>query len=102
MPYKFTWSPNKNRTNRLDHEGVSFELAAQVWDDENRLIVHDRYDHDGFERLHAIGCTRDGGVLLVVHIEKGEDENGEEIIHILSARKADKRTVRRYFQQADE
>jgi uncharacterized DUF497 family protein len=100
MRYTFTWNPKKNRTNQRDHDGIDFDLASRVFYDADHLIEEDRIDEEGFERLHAIGRVPSGAVLLVVHIEKGEGENGEEIIHIISARKADHRAVRRYFQQA--
>jgi hypothetical protein len=42
-------------------------------------------------------------LLLVVHVCRTENENDkEEIIRIISAREADKRERRIYFQQADE
>ena len=54
----------------------------------------------GEQRWHAIGAI-EGAVLLVVHVCRMEDENGEEeIIRIISAREANKRERRIYVQQA--
>ena len=49
------------------------------------------------------GSTRAGfeAVLLVVHVYR-EDDNGEEIIRIISARAASKQNIRRYQEQKVE
>jgi uncharacterized DUF497 family protein len=57
---------------------------------------------DGDERWHAIGAA-EGAVLLVVHAYRMGNDNGEEeIIRIISAREANQRERRVYFQQAAE
>ena len=57
----------------------------------------------GETRWHAIGRARideqTSAVLLVVHAYR-EDEHGEEIIRIISARAAEKHEIRRYQEQA--
>jgi len=57
------------------------------------------------DELDAIGKAEiepgRGIVLLVVHIYR-EDDHGEEIIRIISARAAEKHEVRRYQEQANE
>jgi uncharacterized protein len=55
---------------------------------------------DGEQRWHAIGAVMTA-VLLVVHVYRESDTNGEEIIRIISAREASKRERRIYLQQAD-
>ncbi len=42
----------------------------------------------------------DAAILLVVAHVYREGEHGEEIIHIISAREAEKRDIRRYQAQA--
>jgi uncharacterized DUF497 family protein len=53
-------------------------------------------------RWHAIGSARiepaGSAVLLVVHAYR-EDDHGEEIIRIISARAAEKYDIRRYQEQ---
>jgi uncharacterized DUF497 family protein len=44
-------------------------------------------DVDGENRHHAIGFVNERLLALVVYIDRSDDE--EEIIHIVSARKAD-------------
>jgi uncharacterized DUF497 family protein len=94
----FEWDENKNLANQKKHEGISFELAARVFDDENLLILEDR-TNGGEQRWHALGSVGAAIILVVVHTYR-ETENGEEIIRIISARAAEKREIRRYFQQA--
>jgi len=56
----------------------------------------------GEQRWHAIGAV-EGAVLLVVHVCRMEDEDGEEeTIRIISAREASQRERRIYVRQADE
>jgi uncharacterized DUF497 family protein len=34
----FEWDENKNRANRRKHDGIDFDLARRVFDDQNVLI----------------------------------------------------------------
>ena len=80
-----------------------FELAALVFQDDDLLVDRDRVDEMGEQRWHAIGVARiepnAPAVLFVVHVYK-EVWNGEEVVLIISARKANKHDVRRYQKQA--
>ena len=100
---RYEWDQAKNRRNQRKHEGISFELAALVFEDERCLIGPDRIDETGERRWHAIGAARIepavAVVLLVVHAYR-EDDYGEEIIRIISARRAEKHEIRRYQEQA--
>jgi hypothetical protein len=80
----FVWDQNKNLMNRRKH-GVSFESAARVFEDPGALSFVERV-LEGEERWHTIGLAGGIAVLLVVHTV--EEENGEEKIRIISARKA--------------
>lgn len=99
---RYEWDERKNRQNQRKHGGISFELAALVFEDEQRLIELDRVDETGEQRWHALGsisvCPGVGAVLLVVHVYR-EESHGEEIIRIISARRADKHDLRRYQEQ---
>jgi len=72
--------------------------AARVFDDPKVVLLRDRIV-DGEERWHAIGAVS-AALLLVVHIYREDDVNGEEIIRIISARKVSQRERRIYIQQA--
>lgn len=100
---RYEWDERKNRQNQRKHAGISFELATLVFDDPDCLIDLDRVDEAGEQRWHALGTVfvrpGIGAVLLVVHAYR-EDSHGEEIIRIVSARRADKHDFRRYQEQA--
>jgi len=101
---RFEWDEAKNLRNKRKHDGISFELAVLVFEDEHCLVYPDRIDQKTEEqRWHSIGAAQiepEGiAVLLVVHAYR-EDHYGEEIIRIISARAAEKHEIRRYQEQA--
>jgi uncharacterized protein len=79
----FVWDENKNRINRRKHD-VSFESAARAFEDPHAVSYVERVV-GGQEPWHTIGLASGMIVLLVVHTV--EEENGEEKIRIISARK---------------
>jgi uncharacterized DUF497 family protein len=91
----------KNRLNQKKY-GVSFEVAALPLEDENCLVRQDRIDESGEQRWHALGAAQlDTGsrtVLLVIHVYR-EVSDGEEVVRIISARRAHKHDVKRYQEQ---
>ena len=91
----FTWDPQKDATNRRKH-GVSFELALHVFDDPSHISIQDRHE-DGEERWQTIGRIGPVAILLVAHTY--EDNDGEEVVRIISARKATKAERRRYDER---
>jgi hypothetical protein len=100
---RYEWDEAKNLRNQRKHGGISFELAALVFEDERCLVYADRNDMKTQERRwHALGAARIepgvSAVLLVVHVYR-EDHRGEEIIRIISARPAEKHEIRRYQAQ---
>ena len=103
---RYGWDEAKNRWNQRKHGGISFELAALIFEDERCLVHRDRIDeHTGEQRWIALGMAQpavDAAILLVVAHVYRENEHGEEIIRIISARQADKRDIRRYQTQALE
>jgi uncharacterized protein len=81
----FAWDESKNRINRRKHR-VSFEAAVRVFEDRGAVSFVERVV-DGEERWHTIGSAGGIAILLIVHTV--EEENGEEKVRIISARKAD-------------
>ena len=71
----YEWDERKNRLNQEKH-GISFEIAALVFEDERCLVRPDRTDESGEQRWHAIGAARiEPGatvVLLVIHVYREE------------------------------
>jgi len=112
---RFEWDERKNRTNQRKHDGISFELATLVFEDERCLFELDLVDEDGEQRWCATGAAFPepgvGDYLFVVHVNRGagrgvrwrqaamEEEDDEEIIRIISARRASKNEFRRYQEQ---
>jgi uncharacterized DUF497 family protein len=90
------WDAAENRANRLKH-GVSFETARLVFDDPFHVSVPDRHEH-GEERWTTVGMVGALAILLVAHTFG--DENGEETIRIISARKATKGERERYQNES--
>ncbi len=86
MKARFTWEPAKAERNQPVH-GISFETAAEVFDDPNH-VVGDNYfiESDGEQRHQVIGMTRRLVVLLVVFVDRRQPDF--EVIHLISARKA--------------
>lgn len=93
---RFEWDEGKNRINQAKHDGLDFETAARVFNDPKAVLAKDRIV-EGEQRWHAIGEVS-GALLLVVHTY-GEEEDGEEIIRIISAREANQGERRIYIQQ---
>jgi uncharacterized DUF497 family protein len=96
---RFEWDATKNRSNEKKH-GVDFEVASRVFADPNLMLRKDRVV-DGEQRWHAIGAVRKA-ILLVAHVYREENSNGEETIRIISAREADPPERRIYLEQAPD
>lgn len=81
---RIEWDESKNRRNLAKH-GISFETAQLVFDDPCMLVQQDRVV-EGEERWQSLGLVAGVVVILVVHTYREED--GEEVVRIISARKA--------------
>jgi hypothetical protein len=56
---RYEWDEAKNLRNQRRHDGISFELAALVFEDEYCLVYPDRIDCKSEEqRWHAVGAAR--------------------------------------------
>lgn len=82
---KFEWDEDKNSSNIQKYQ-VSFEEAKTVFDDPLHISKLDHRFSYFEERWITIGATENGKVLVVANLFF--DESGEEIIRIISARKA--------------
>ena len=80
----FEWNPDKAQSNLRKHE-VSFEEAARVFLDPNRIETFDGREAYGEDRWKTVGLV-EPALLAVVYTVRGEDD---EIIRLISARKAD-------------
>ena len=88
---QFEWDKEKNQSNTKKHK-VTFEEAKTVFYDPSALIIHDP-DHSAEEdRFLIMGLSQSLKVLIVCHCYRSNDE----IIRIISARKADKDEIQQY------
>ena len=90
---RFEWDPVKARTNQRKH-GLSFEDAMHVFDDPYALFELDHADELGELRWHAIGLIGEVAVVLVAHTIRQEAE--DEIVRLISARRATRQEPKRY------
>jgi uncharacterized protein len=81
---RFEWDGAKNRRNLANHR-ISFETAKLVFEDPHALSVQDRAVEDE-ERWQTLGMV--GGVVVVLVAHTYREEDGEEVIRLISARKA--------------
>ena len=82
---KFEWDDTKNITNQEKH-GVSFEEAIEVFDDALQISKLDHRFNYFEERWITIGTTKKEHILVIANLFFSDE--GEEIIRIISARKA--------------
>jgi uncharacterized protein len=89
---RFVWDAGKNLANRRKH-GVSFEEAQTVFYDENAMVYFDPDHSEEEDRFILLGMSLQLRVLIVCHCYR----EGESVVRIISARKADKREQEGYW-----
>lgn len=82
------WDDRKNEINKRKH-GISFETAAHVFEDINRIEYFDEAHSADEDRFIVIGLVRK--VLFVVYTDRGD------ATRIISARKATKAETEVYY-----
>ena len=90
---KFEWDINKNTLNIKKH-GISFEEAIQVFSDPLHLAVLDERYNYFEERWITLGKIKDEKIVVVAHMYF--DHNNDEVIRLISARKATPAERRQY------
>ncbi|MBT5935208.1 BrnT family toxin [Sulfurimonas sp.] len=92
---KFEWSDEKNELNIKKHQ-VSFEEAKEIFLDPMQISKLDhRFDYFE-ERWITLGTTTQEKILVVANMFF--DEDGQEIIRIISARRANQKE-RIFYEQ---
>ena len=91
---RFEWDDSKNEINQKKH-GIDFETAKLVFDDPFCVTFVERIS-GGEERWHAIGYVEDIIVIVVVHTYR--HDSSDEVIRIISARRATRRERKLYVQ----
>ena len=95
MRLRFVWDEVKSRSNLRKH-GLSFETGMLVFDDPFHVTRQDRVV-DGEARWQAIGMVEGSVILFVAHTVEDEVD---ELIRIISVRKATAGERRVYEEQA--
>ena len=88
---RFTWDEAKADGNLRKH-GVSFEEAATVFADENGRLRHDPDHSQAEDRFLLLGLSATLRLLIVCHVYRENDE----VVRIISARKATPNERRQY------
>ncbi|MCC6591127.1 MAG: BrnT family toxin [Bryobacterales bacterium] len=92
---RFEWDEEKNESNERKH-GISFETAALVFEDANRLMFIERIEK-GEERWHAIGSVK-GSYLFLTVVHTYAEEHAEIVVRIISARRATRHERKLYAE----
>lgn len=89
---RFEWNKDKASSNQRKH-GVSFEEAQSIFYDDLAIQFFDG-ESVGEDRFILLGMSNQSRVLVVIHCERGANE---DVIRIISARKAT-RLERNFYQ----
>jgi uncharacterized DUF497 family protein len=87
----FEWDERKAQQNEQKH-GISFEEAQTAFYDDNARLSHDPDHSQDEDRYILLGMSAVLRVLVVCHVYR----QGNDVIRIISARKATKREQQQY------
>ena len=90
---RFEWDLAKDSANRRKY-GVSFEEAQSVFADDLGLLIHDPDHSEDEDRFVLLGLSSSLRALIVCHCYRHND-----VVRIISARKADRRERLLYSQR---
>ena len=88
---QFEWDNHKNEINIRKHK-ISFEEAKTVFYDKNARIIADPDHSQDEDRFIILGLSSALRLLVVCHCYRKNDE----VIRIISARKATKNEIKYY------
>tara|TARA_Y100001934_G_scaffold253685_1_gene318911 strand:- start:3364 stop:3726 length:363 start_codon:yes stop_codon:yes gene_type:complete len=88
---KFDWDLAKAQSN-INKHGISFDEASTVFYDELARLIPDPDSSNLEERFIILGQSKNQKLLVVCHCYRDE----EQVIRIISARRADKHERKSY------
>ena len=91
---RFKWDEKKNSLNKKKHN-ISFEEAQTVFVDDNALLIHDPDHSHEEDRFLLVGLSSSFRILVVCHCYR----KGDDIIRIISARKATRYEQQYYWKR---
>jgi uncharacterized DUF497 family protein len=89
---RFEWDSRKSRANQLRHK-VTFAEAATAFYDEHAILIDDPDHSEREQRFILLGFSSALRLLVVCHCYR----QSEEVIRIISARRADRYEQQDYF-----
>jgi uncharacterized protein len=93
---EFEWDDAKNEANQKKH-GISFEEAKSVFYDSDAIQFFDtEHSSANEERFLMLGLSSRIRILLVCHCVKANNQ----IIRIISARRATKTEMKHYYPKS--
>lgn len=92
---KFEWDENKNNIKKAKH-GIDFEEAKTVFYDDDAILFDDPEHPIEEDRFLILGITKYENLCIVSHCYRNKDD----IIRIISARKATKNETKTYNKYA--
>ncbi|XDD53029.1 BrnT family toxin [Leptospira sp. WS4.C2] len=93
---RFEWDIEKEKTNLLKHE-LSFSKASLVFADPKALYLPDPDHSEGEIREIALGKIENFTVAVVIFVDRSN--KSEEIIRIISARRATSNEEAQYYSK---
>ncbi len=94
MDIAFVWDEDKNRINKRKHK-ISFEEAKSRFYDEYARMIYDTAHSRDEDRFVILGMSDRLHILVVCHCFCESDQ----IIRIISARKATKQEEKQYYEK---
>lgn len=88
----FDWDQGKAASNIVRHDGVTFEEACEVFDDDFAIVEADTIHSIGEQRYRIIGASS-ARLLFVVYTERKGD-----VIWIISAREVEDHEREKYYE----
>lgn len=85
----FDWDENKEKRNVKNHDEIDFDEASEAFFDENAFEFFD-VEHSTVEEKRFVCIGNSSKTLLRVSYTLRYDAEGNEMIHIISARKGKK------------
>lgn len=92
----FDWDETKEKANIKNHDGVAFSEASEAFFDESSFEFFDE-EHSTAEEKRFVCIGNSSKRLLRVSYTVRFQENGDEIIRIISARRGKRREENLYY-----
>ena len=94
----FEWDEIKAEENERKHDGVTFKEAAEIFLDTNAVEDYDD-EHSDISETRFVRIGNSSKRLLRVSFTVRTDENDDEVIRIISARKGKMEEEEIYYEQ---